>query len=93
MCLPVNPEIPLIGMVSRLVAVKGLDLIAAVLDELMAMDLQIVILGTGEEKYESMFRVAAHRYPEKLSANNYFDDSLAHRIYAGLRHLSDAVPL
>jgi starch synthase len=80
--LPVNPEIPLIGMVSRLVAVKGLDLITAVLDDLMALDLQVVILGTGEEKYESMFRVAAHRYPEKLAANNYFDDSLAHRIYA-----------
>ena len=80
--LPVNPELPLIGMVTRLVAVKGLDLIAAVLDDLMALDLQVVILGMGEEKYESMFRVAAHRYPEKLSANHYFDDSLAHRIYA-----------
>ncbi len=80
--LPVNPEIPLIGMVTRLVAVKGLDLITAVLDDLMALDLQVVILGMGEEKYESMFRVAAHRYPEKLSANYYFDDSLAHRIYA-----------
>jgi starch synthase len=80
--LPVNPLLPLIGMVTRLVTVKGLDLIAAVLDDLMALDLQVVILGMGEEKYESMFRVAAHRYPEKLSANHYFDDSLAHRIYA-----------
>lgn len=82
LCLPVNPEIPLIGMVSRLVAAKGFDLIAAVLDELLAMNVQVVVLGTGEEKYESMFRVAAHRYPEKLSANLYFDDCLAHRIYA-----------
>ncbi len=80
--LPVNPEIPLIGMVSRLVAFKGLDLITAALDDLLALDLQVVILGMGEEKYESMFRVAAHRYPEKLAANNYFDDLLAHRIYA-----------
>ncbi len=80
--LPVNPVLPLIGMVTRLVAVKGLELIAAVLDDLMALDLQVVILGMGEEKYESMFRVAAHRYPEKLSANHYFDDSLGHRIYA-----------
>ncbi len=83
LCLPVDPEIPMVGMVSRLVAAKGLDLVAAVLDDLLALDLQLVILGTGEEKYESMFRVAAHRYPSKLSANIYFDDTLAHRIYAG----------
>jgi len=83
LCLPVNPEVPLIGMVSRLVAAKGLDLVAAVLDDLLALDLQVVILGTGDEKYESMLRVAAHRYPGKLSANLYFDDTLAHRIYAG----------
>jgi len=83
LCLPVNPEIPLIGIISRLVAAKGLDLIATVLDELLAMDLQIVFLGTGDEKYESMFRVAAHRYPTKISANSFFDDTLAHRIYAG----------
>jgi starch synthase len=64
------------------VATKGFDLIAAVLDDLLALDLQVAILGTGDEKYESMFRVAAHHYPEKLSASHYFDDSLARRIYA-----------
>ncbi|MDR3562244.1 MAG: glycogen synthase GlgA [Negativicutes bacterium] len=83
LCLPVNPEVPLIGIVSRLVAAKGLDLFAAVLEDLTALDLQIVILGTGEEKYESMFRVAAHQHPDKMSVNLYFDESLAHRIYAG----------
>lgn len=82
LALPVNPEVPLIGIVSRLVKAKGLDLIAAVLDDLLAMDLQIVILGTGEEKYESMFRVAAHQHPDRISMNCFFDDTLAHRIYA-----------
>lgn len=81
--LPVDPEIPLIGVVSRLVAAKGLDLIAEVLDELMTMPVQMVILGTGEEKYESMFRVAAHRHPAKLSVNIYFNDALARAVYAG----------
>ena len=83
LCLPVNSQVPLIGIVSRLVLAKGMDLIAAVMDDLMALDVQLVVLGTGEEAYESLFRVAAHRYPDKLSANIYFDDPLARRIYAG----------
>lgn len=83
LCLPPKPDVPIIGVVSRLVSTKGLDLIAAVLEDLLSLDLQIVILGTGEEKYESMFRVAAHGHPSKLSVNLYFDETLAHRIYAG----------
>jgi len=81
--LPVNGDIPLLAMVTRLVAPKGLDLIAAVLDEMMTMDVQLVLLGTGDDKYESLFRIVAHRYPEKISANLYFDEAMARRIYAG----------
>lgn len=80
--LPVRPNTIMIGMVSRLVEAKGFGLIAEVLDELLAEDVQVVALGTGHEKYESMFRVAGHRYPDKLSANIYFDEALAHKIYA-----------
>lgn len=80
--LPVKPATMMIAVVSRLVEAKGFGLIAEILDELLAEDVQLVALGTGHEKYESMFRVAGHRYPDKLSANIYFDEALAHKIYA-----------
>jgi len=81
--LPVNSEIPLIGIVSRLVSQKGFDLIAHVLDEILNCDLQMVVLGTGDGYFEDMFGIKASQYPEKLSANIRFDNTLAHRIYAG----------
>lgn len=80
--LPARPDTPLVAMVSRLVETKGFGLVAEILEELLAEDVQMVVLGTGDEKYESMFRVAGHRYPDKLSANLYFDEALAHKIYA-----------
>lgn len=81
--LPINPDVPVLAIVSRLVEAKGLDLIAHVFEEIISQDLQLVVLGTGESHYESMFQVAAYRYPEKVSANIFFDDALAHKIYAG----------
>ncbi len=81
--LPVNPDVPVVAIVSRLVEAKGLDLIAHVFEELIAQDLQLIVLGTGDSHYESMFKVAAYRYPDKVSANIFFDDALAHKIYAG----------
>ncbi|HEY5563670.1 MAG TPA: glycogen synthase GlgA [Clostridiaceae bacterium] len=74
--------IPLIGIVSRLVAQKGLDLIDAVMEDIMKLPVQIVILGTGDMKYEFMFRYYADKYPGKISANLYFDETLANKIYA-----------
>ena len=81
--LPDNKEIPLMALVSRLVPQKGLDLLAHILEELLQEELQLVVLGTGEERYENMFRHFAARYPEKLAAAIKFDDDLAHKIYAG----------
>ncbi|SDF42762.1 glycogen synthase GlgA [Sporomusa acidovorans] len=81
--LPPSREIPLIGIVSRLVAPKGLDLLAHVMDELLALNVQLVILGTGEARYEQMFCDAARLSPDKVSANITFSERLAHRIYAG----------
>ncbi len=81
--LPVNEETPVIGIVTRLVQQKGLDLIVHVLDELLDEDVQVVLLGAGDYKYESMFRDAAVRRPEKLSVNTLFDEKLARLIYAG----------
>ncbi|MGE5632943.1 MAG: glycogen synthase GlgA [Caulobacteraceae bacterium] len=81
--LPQREDVPVISMVSRLVDQKGFDLIAHVLHELLQMDIQLVILGTGEQVYEDMFRNAAAEYPEKVSANIKYDGILAQRIYAG----------
>ncbi len=80
--LEVNEEIPIIGLISRLVDQKGLDLIACILDGLLIEPIQFVLLGTGDRKYEQMFQNAAQRYPGKVSANIRFDNALAHKIYA-----------
>lgn len=75
-------DVPLLGMVSRLVQEKGLDLLDHVLEEIMEMDLQVVVVGTGEKKYEKIFKDMAGRYPEKLAAVLAFDDTMARRVYA-----------
>ena len=80
--LSVDSNTPMIAIVSRLVSAKGLDLVAHVLDELLSLDIQLVILGTGDEKYEHLFQQAMIKYPSKLSTHIQFDDSLARKIYA-----------
>lgn len=75
-------NIPMITMVTRLVEEKGLDLIGHIIDELMLEDVQLVILGTGNSKYEEMFKSFESYYPEKISANIYFDNKLAHKLYS-----------
>lgn len=81
--LPVKRGTPLLAIISRLVAPKGLDLIAHILDELITgEDIQLVVLGTGEARYESMFQQAAWKYPHKVSANIHFSEALAHQLYA-----------
>ena len=80
--LPVDGEKAMIGIVSRLVDQKGLDLVAAVMEELMNMDIQLVVVGTGEAKYEELFRSNAWYHPAKLSANILFSNDLARKVYA-----------
>jgi len=80
--LPVNKDMPLIALVTRLVEQKGLALIDRVIQELMELEAQWVILGTGEHRYEQLFRWAADQYPDKLSACITFDEGLARQIYA-----------
>ena len=72
----------MIGIVSRLTDQKGLDLIAYVMDELCAEDVQLVVLGTGEEKYENMFRHFDWKYNDRVSANIYYSEEMSHKIYA-----------
>ncbi len=81
--LPQKEETPIISMVSRLVDMKGLDLLANILDELLEEDIQMIILGTGDKKYEDLFKHFQWKYPKKLSANIYFSEEEAHKIYAG----------
>lgn len=83
MGLPLNRDIPLIGIVSRLVEQKGFDLIATVIDDILEEDLQFVVLGTGQPQYEEIFCRAAVEYPEKMAVLIDYDPVLAQRIYAG----------
>jgi starch synthase len=75
--------VPLLGVVSRLASQKGLDLLADILPELMALEVQLVLLGTGDPSYETSFRSLQARYPTKLGLRIGFDEGLAHRIEAG----------
>ena len=72
----------MIGIVSRLTDQKGFDLIAYIMDELCQDGIQLVVLGTGEERYENMFRHFDWKYNNKVSANIYYSDALSHKIYA-----------
>ena len=84
MGLPVNPDVPLIAMVSRLVAHKGFDLVKYVLEELLTTEnVQVVVLGTGEWQYESFFTELAQHYPDKLAVRIAFNPGLASRFYGG----------
>ncbi|HOM02015.1 MAG TPA: glycogen synthase GlgA [Acetivibrio sp.] len=76
-------DIPLIGVISRLVDQKGFDLIDYVMDEILRMDIQFVLLGAGEYRYEQMFKYYQDKYPGKISVNLKYDAVLAQRIYAG----------
>ena len=77
-----DPKVMLIGMVSRLTDQKGFDLVDYIMDELCQDAVQIVVLGTGDVKYENMFRHFAWKYSGRVSANIYYSDELSHRIYA-----------
>jgi starch synthase len=76
-------KIPLIGIISRLADQKGFDILAEASDKLLSLDLQMVILGTGDEKYHRLFTQMAKKYPRKMSVNLRFDNALAHLIEAG----------
>jgi len=78
-----DADIPVIAMVTRLVEEKGLDLLGHIINELMQENVQIIVLGTGDKKYEEMMKTFESYYPEKFSANIYFDNQLAQKIYAG----------
>ncbi len=82
--LPENPDVPLMVMVTRLAGHKGLDLLCHIARKLLwEQDCQLLILGTGESKYEEFFRQLEREFPGKVAAKITFDLALAARIYAG----------
>ena len=81
--LPVKDDVPLIGVVSRLVGHKGFDLVKRVFGEILESDVQVVILGSGEYEFESFFHEFAANHPKKVALRLAFDPALARKIYAG----------
>lgn len=83
MGLPVKEDVFLIGMVSRLTDQKGFDLVAYAMDEMLStMNVQFVILGTGENRFEEMLQYFQAKYPDKLRAHIGYSEERAHQIYA-----------
>ncbi|APT76310.1 glycogen synthase [Marinitoga sp. 1135] len=81
--LPENKNIPVISFIGRIVEQKGIDLIADILDYLTLLDVQVIILGTGEERFEKQLKEFQNKYNNRLSINIRFDIKLAQLIYAG----------
>ncbi len=80
--LPIRDDAPLIGIISRLVDQKGFDLIAGAAERIFSLNLQIILLGTGEQKYHELFEKLQERFSDRCRAYLKFDDALAHRIEA-----------
>ena len=81
--LNVDPDVPIIACISRLVAHKGYELVTAAFPKIMEHYVQFVVLGTGDWGIESFFRMAAQEYPGRVSANLMYSAELASQIYAG----------
>ena len=81
--LPRDSKSPLIGIISRLADQKGFDLIAEIAPRMLELPIQFIVLGTGEPRYEALFKELEARFPTKAKAFIGFDAALAQRIYAG----------
>ncbi|HTY25500.1 MAG TPA: glycogen synthase GlgA [Desulfomonilaceae bacterium] len=81
--LRVRPGIPVITVVSRLSNQKGVDMLLGAIPSLMKQDLHLVLLGTGEARYQAAFKEIASRYPGKIGIFLKYDYALAHKIFAG----------
>ncbi len=76
-------KLPILGVISRLADQKGFDLLAESMGELMKMDLGFVLLGTGDQKYHTLFERIAKKYPNKAGIKIAYNNTLAHKIEAG----------
>ena len=84
MGLPVVPDVPLFGTVSRLAEQKGIDILISALEEMLSANMQFVLLGSGDPAYERGFRTLAERHPGKVAVKIGYDHGLSHRIEAGI---------
>ncbi|MFN7170965.1 MAG: glycogen synthase, partial [Candidatus Omnitrophota bacterium] len=80
--LEINKDKPLLGIITRLADQKGLDILAPIIETLCKMDLQFILLGTGDKVYHELFEKIKVKYPRKTSINLKFDAELARKIYA-----------
>lgn len=80
--LPEREDVCMIGMITRLTSMKGLEILRYILEELLQEDIQFVLLGTGEYDYEEMFKYFEYKYPNKMAARIYFSNEESHLIYA-----------
>jgi len=78
-----NNDVPLVGIVSRMVAQKGFDIFAQAVNELMNLNVKWIVLGSGDDHYEALFRSLAHKLPEKVGVYIGYNNELAHLIEAG----------
>ncbi len=81
--LPIEPDIPLVVMITRFASQKGIDLVLHILDELLCENVQVIVLGTGEREYEDAFRAAEARHPHNFRALIKFDRVISKKMYAG----------
>lgn len=80
--LPIREDVPLFAIISRLTAMKGLDLVRYIIEEFLQEDVQFVVLGTGDSDYEQMFSYFSMKYPDKCSARLYYSNEESHQLYA-----------
>ncbi|MBR3594296.1 MAG: glycogen synthase GlgA [Clostridia bacterium] len=83
MGLPVRDDVPMIGIVSRLVGHKGFDIVKQIFEEVLKADVQFCILGSGEWEFETFFHEMSQKYPDKVAIKLGFVPELARKIYAG----------
>jgi len=81
--LPLKKDVPVFGIVSRLAQQKGFDILTEAIARICKMNLELIILGTGDLRYHILLKNIAKKYPKVISLRLKFDDSLAHKIYAG----------
>lgn len=81
--LPVNDQLPVVALISRLVEQKGIDMVLDCLPDMMTMPLQFVLLGAGDKGYEQRLQNLARQYPDKIALMLGYDEALAHVIEAG----------
>src|SRR4029077_310726 len=87
MGLPAEPDLPIVGIISRLVAQKGFDIVVDAWYDVLQRRIRMVVLGTGEPRLEQGLRSLAERAPDRFAVRLTYDEWLAHKIEAGADHL------